>query len=286
MDQIYVRFAMPHCCDFSYFMYPMRWVRAGLVFAIAPLLLLTWPERPAGRLLGAFAIALIAFFLGGALAQVLKLDALLKLYPTQLANSIPPLLLFMFAPAWLARRKPRRDWQTALAALVLAGTLWLAINRDVHDVLIRTPFRFVYQITRPRMPVPLPNQPLYDWIRTHTPEDAVFITPLLTGFWTYTGRAQVATMRHPPLDKRLIEWKERLEAINRFRPYREVADDIYLEQDISLRHITVDELIRIREKYGATHLMLLGRRNDLAERPLFSYNGYSVYDLRGLKPTR
>jgi hypothetical protein len=283
MDQIYVRFAMPHCCDFSYFMYPMRWVRAGLVFAIAPLLLLTWGESRVGRILGVFVLALIAFFVAGVGAQALKLDALLKLYPTQLANSLPPLLLFLFAPAWLARRKPGRDLRTLLSAVVLAGTLWLVLNRDVPEILLRTPFRFAYQVTRPKMPVPLPNQPLYDWIKTHTPRDAVFITPLLTGFWTYAERAQVATMRHPPLDKRLIEWKERLEAINRFRPYREVADDIHLEQDISLRHITVEELIRIRERYGATHLMLLGERKDLAAWRLHSFNGYSVYELRGLK---
>ncbi len=286
MDQIYVRFAMPHCCDFTYFMYPARWVRAAFVFTLAPLMLFTWPEKRAGRFLAVFVLALVAFFMAGPVAQALDLDSILKLYPTQLANSIPALLTFMLVPAWLRLRwPPRLDLRTALATVVTGLTLWLVINREVPDVLIRTPFRFVYQITRPKMPVPLPLEPLYRWVRTQTPRDAVFITPLLTGFWTYGERAQVATMRHPPLDKRLIEWKERLEAINRFRPYKERADDIYLEQDISLRHITVDELIRIREKYGASYLLLLGHRKDLAERPLFSYQGYSVYDIRGLKPT-
>ena len=97
--------------------------------------------------------------------------------------------------------------------------------------LVETPREFYAQITQPRIPKPPENEPLYRWIREQTPQNSVFVTPFLADFWPYAERAQVATIRHAPLDRRLIEWKARLEALNGFRPIAEQGfSDDYISQ--------------------------------------------------------
>jgi hypothetical protein len=46
----------------------------------------------------------------------------------------------------------------------------------------------------------------------------------------------------------------------------------------------IENLIDLRERYGATHYLAKGRRRDLAAHLLHHDGGYSVYDLRGLRP--
>jgi hypothetical protein len=125
------------------------------------------------------------------------------------------------------------------------------------------------------------NEPLYAWIRTHTPRNSVFITPFLPDFWPYAERAQVATMRQPPLDRSIIEWKERLEALNGFKPYEGRGFETNPELDASEPRLSIEDLERIRARYGATHYLVQGERKDLAGRLIHSSNGYSVYELAG-----
>jgi hypothetical protein len=110
------------------------------------------------------------------------------------------------------------------------------------------------------------------------------------GFWPYAERAQVASMRHPPLDRRIIEWKERLEALNGFRPFEKRGFDTAEELAINEGNLSVRDLIRIRDTYGATHYLILGKREDLAAHLLyttdfpaaFNPRVYSVYDIAAL----
>ena len=109
IDQIYAMFAMPRCCDVTFFMslVPGEWVRAAVIFVLAPIVVFAWPERRAALVLGTFITALIAFFIGGIVARRLELYSLLKLYPFQLANALPALFLFVFTAAWAGTRGGR-----------------------------------------------------------------------------------------------------------------------------------------------------------------------------------
>ena len=98
----------------------------------------------------------------------------------------------------------------------------------------------------------------------------------------HAERAQVASMRHPPLDRRIIEWKERLEALNGFQPYRARGFETGKELEAHESRLSIPELIRNRDRYGATHYVTPGVRTDLAEWLLHSDDGYSVYDVTAL----
>src|SRR5262249_53172061 len=132
-------------------------------------------------------------------------------------------------------------------------------------------------------PLPMANEPLYAWIRASTPRNSVFITPFLPDFWPYAERAQVATMRQPPLDRRILEWKERLGALNGFRPHLNRGFETNDELDASEGRLSIAHLSRIRRAYGATHYLVAGERKDLAGHLLHSAKGYWVYDITGLR---
>jgi hypothetical protein len=288
MNGIYARFAMPHCCDVFYFFssrkVPLGWARAGVVFALAPIALFRWPERRAARIIGTFTVALIAFFLAGVVARALSFDGLLELYPFQLANALPALFLFLFAPAWLVARGASGAIGIAARFIVLVGTLWLVIDRGVPRALWERPQTFAANVST-AMTVPGDvEDPVFAWIRDHTPRDAVFITPFITEFWPYAQRAQVASMREPPLDRRLIEWRQRLEAMNGFQPFTRRGWDTADELERHERALTIPDLIRIRDRYRATHYMTHGERGDLAAHLIHAESGFCIYELGGLAP--
>jgi hypothetical protein len=291
MNEIYVRFAMPHCCDVSYFMasgrIPLGWVRALVVFSLAPIPLFVWPERRAGLILGAFVTCVIAFFVVGLIASRLELYGLLALYPFQLANALPALFLFMFVAGWVGVRGLSTGARWMVLSPLLAGVIWLMLDAEVGRVLVERPQVFVSQLRLAPLVNPTESEldPLYEWIRARTPRNSVFITPLIHEFWPCAERAQVASMRHPPLDRRIIEWKERLEALNGFRPYERQGFETEAELALHERALSIRDLITIRDRYGATHYLVRGSRTDLTAHLVHSDCGYSVYDVSGLRPS-
>ena len=287
MQHIYVMFAEPDCCDVFYFLSSSHvahgWIRAAAVFAMSLAVVFTWHQRRAARMLGAFTATLIAFFAAGVLGRFRGLDALLQLFPFQLANALPALMLFMFVVGAIGvggatRRLGRVGW-----VLVLAGTAWLAYDRRVPAALLEKPRTFANNLRTALSGDTELGEPICRWIRERTPPTSVFITPFIAGFWPYAERAQVASMRQPPLDRRLIEWKERLEAINGSRPFSERGWDTIDELEVHERQLSIPELIRIRTRYGATHYLATGQRPDLAACVLHAEGGYSVYALDRLR---
>jgi hypothetical protein len=287
MAKTYALFAMPRCLDVFFLMAltPFEWVRAAVIFAIAPIVIFTWPDRRGAKILGAFIASVILFYLAGMLARLLHIYELLQLYPFQLANSLPALFLLVFVAAWIGVRGATRRMGWAVWSLALAGTLWLMYDHGVVTTLVGTPYNFVDEVEMLSVSWRVEQPPLA-WIRENTPRNAVFITPFMPDFWAYAERAQVASMRHPPLDRRILEWKERLEALNGFQPYTKRGIKNAAEQAVHESQLSIHDIIRIRELYGATHYLVKGERRDLAAHLLHhSGNGYSVYDITGLTPS-
>jgi hypothetical protein len=283
-DRIYVMIGMPHCNDIDYAMTPARWARAAVVFACAPLLIWGWRERREAKILLVFVAAVIGVFGLGVVARRLELFGFLKLYPFQLANSLPALFLFLFAPALLGAGATLGRLRWAMRLVGVAAVLWLTYDREVLTFAAERPQWFMSQVSRREFPRPLPNRALYHWIRKNTPRNSVFVTPSLNGFWSYAERAQIASILHPPLDRRLLEWKERLEALNRFEPFRTRGLDMEKELSDSEGALDIEQLVRLRERYGATHYLTGQTRRDLSACFLYSANGYSIYDIRSLTP--
>lgn len=288
MDEIYALFAMPHCCDPTHFMSPIRWDQASTVFALTPLLLLCWPERRAASILNGFVTVLIALFVVGVVARHFEMFWLLKLYPFQLAKAIPLLFFFVFALASLGTPQPRRRLATTVGVLALIASIWMIDLKDATKPLVEWPERFVMEVQdfAARGVGTRGNQRLYRWIREHTPRQSVFITPLLGEFWWYAERAQVVGFSHPPLNHRIIEWEARLIALNRSQPFTQRGFRIREEFGQQVNALTIEELVSIRERYGATHYLTTQRRQDLENYLLFVAQPYHVYDVVSLGDTR
>lgn len=289
MDEIYVMFAMSQCCDPPHFMemFPRAWQRTSVVFAIAPIVVFAWPERRAARFLGTFVTSLIVIFVAGIAARGMDYYALLTLFPFQLANGLVPMFVFIFTMGWIGIRGPTSRAARVVGVLVLAGAAWLVYDRKVVPQALEAPSVFASDLIEVLEvgPAGEPRDSLFAWIKRSTPRNSVFITPLIPEFWPYAERAQVVSMRHPPLDRRIIEWKERLEAVNGFRPFIKREFDILPELSAHESTLTIPQLIQIRERYGATHYLAPGpMRKDLADHFLYSDGEFSVYDVAGLKP--
>lgn len=288
MNEIYALFAMPHCCDPDFFMashhIPFYMLRAAVVFGLALLVVFAWPRRRPAMIVGCYLAGVIAFFALGLIARRAGNFDLLTLFPFQLGNALPALFLFLFVAGWAGIRGLTSRTRWALAVPVLAGTLWLMVDGEVPQEVFYRAQGFLDEVKVLSVAEPTMTEldPLYEWVRVYTPRNSVFITPLIYEFWPYAERAQVASMRQPPLDQSIVEWKERLEALNGFRPFEQRGFEIETELAAHESALTAAQLARIRERYGATHYMVRKQRPDLAAHLLHAEQGYFIYDITRL----
>ena len=288
MDQIYVRFAQPHCIDPDFFMNTEVWLRALTIFPLSLALVLIWPQRREGRVLAGYLAGLVALFGLGLLAGQLEWYTLLKLYPFQLANALPALFLVIFTLALAAGyRHLHRASQGILACGVLL-CLWMVVDEDVLTeelVSVSTDFVTAFDIDEPIRygnKVSSNRRAMYAWIRGNTSRDGLFVTPYLPEFWTYAERDQLAGFRHPPHDRRILEWYERLQALNGFQAFKRRGFAIRKELGDNQSQLTIQDLAEIGSRYGATHYLTKRRRPELDAELLFSVGRYHLYDLARL----
>ena len=290
MDRIYTIFAQPHCIDPAMIMSESVWLRALTIFPVSLALVFLWPEHRSARVLGCFLAGLIALFALGLLAGQAEWYTLLKLYPLQLAGALPALFLFVFCLALLMRRHSLTTPGKVATGLGVLLCLYLVFDEQVlTEEIIEVPTQFVRMLDvdepiRYGRDVSVHRRAMYKWIREQTPRDSVFITPYLPEFWTYAEREQVAGFRHPPHDRRLIEWQERLIALNGSNEFRNRGFGIKKELTRNVGRLSAEQLGQIRTLYGATHYLVDRRRAEFDDYLLFSVGGYYLYDLARFAP--
>lgn len=285
-DEIYVTFAMPHCLDPNSFLKGPKPFYLLPVFILAPLLVRAWPHERGSRVLSVYLMATMALFLAGLVAWEAEAYGFLKLYPFQLAASIPLLFFFTFSMAHIkvapaAGKGLRVAW---LAALV-AGICLIDV-RDVSEEAASAPIKFVQRVHRLANDgiQRKGNDRLHAWIRETSPTDSVFITPMTEEFWAYAERAQVVQFNHPPLDERLLAWRERLGELNRGQPFRFRAFNNRRDFDRNVNRLSVAELVNIRDRYGATHYLASVDRPELRRHLVFTADKWHVYRIDKLLP--
>ncbi len=289
MDEIYVTQGAPHCCDPGRFLTNARAIRTIAVYFTAPLIVFMWPDRRAARVIGTYMLTVMVLYLGGFVAGAVGSYGYLKLHPFRLGSSLPPLFLLVFCLALISRGWPSTRKARVVWLLGLFVCSWMVDDRDVLDKdIVEVPARFIRSLPRNEPgryenSVTPPELEAYDWIRESTPRDSCFITPFIPQFWTYAERAKVAGLRHPPHDSALTEWKERLEAINGFRPFVNKGLRARKELERNQLRLTTDQLIRIRDLYGATHYIVRGRRLRFRKYEVYTGEVFSVYDLTAIQ---
>ncbi len=290
MNELYVTFAWPICLDPEKFLSLKRLQISLGVFGTTPVLLWLWPQRREARFVAAFTLSLIAVYALGLVGWWLDVYSFLKLYPFQLANALPVLLLMIFCFAYIGSRPPMSRFGRVVLVIGILAALWLADDRDVTrevrkipgrmwneaETLGKTRLRFRYNLKEDHFR-------MYEWIREDTPRDSIFITPYVKEFWTYAERAQVAGFRHPPYNRRFLDWYDRLIALNNGREFEETGHQIRTEFEENQGKLSVGELKRMREEYGATHYMTSENRGDLQPHRLYRGAGWYIYDVTRLE---
>jgi hypothetical protein len=121
-----------------------------------------------------------------------------------------------------------------------------------------------------------------DWIRAHTPPDALFLSPpALGGFCFFSRRATVVDFhRNPFSEAAIVEWRRRL---------ADLIDEPALDC-LGLREcnrileefntLPVASYEKLAARYGAEYL-LVRSRDDLSLRRLYRNRGFDVYALPG-----
>ncbi len=292
IDQVYVTFAWPVCCDPVYFLSTKRVFVALGVFLTTPFVLRLWSPKPTARFLSTFVGMLVLFFAVGLVARALDQYWLLKVYPFQLANGLPSLFLCMFGLALFGEQRPTARWGRVVWIAGIVAALWFVDEGEAAKYVRNIPkelrLRSVIRGAPSRFgdDVPASRLQLYAWIKRNTPRESIFVTPYLPEFWTYAERAQVAAFRHPPHDHRFLDWMARLRELNRSKDFREVGYDIKEELDWNEGKLPISELVRMRDEYGAAYYIATERRNDLIAQRLYDGKDYCVYDLtRIVQPT-
>jgi len=297
MDEIYVRFAAPYCTDATYFMEGLQVFLMAGILSVALALVFLWSKEHATRMVGYFLLSTVLLFVAGFAAQLLGYWTFLKLFPYQLAVSLPPLFLCIMVFAFIGSSGRLRNAGKIAWGLGIFLTIWWIDDTDAFEKFGKIPRALTWRVEadnrvpsfdndKPRLPLEM-----YAWIRENTPKDAVFITPFVPEFWVVAERAQVASMRHPPLDKRLIEWKDRLQALNGDRPF-DLTDrerrGYLINKGLGERVPKLDhrQLISLRDRYGATHYITDELRLDLIMHQVFAIESGFIYNLAGLEEPR
>ncbi|NER06048.1 MAG: hypothetical protein F6K17_27405, partial [Okeania sp. SIO3C4] len=125
------------------------------------------------KLISFAVLSMIPFLLGLAIAPWDKTGSLLQYYPFRLGDTILPLSTYMFMLCALedtfsgGSAKYFRTFSLVILTIIFCGWFWK----------FQAGARQVFQFPENYMGISQDKQELYTWIRQHTPDDAVIVSP-------------------------------------------------------------------------------------------------------------
>lgn len=195
------------------------------------------------------------------------LGAAVAMQPTGGFLVLLPVLAALFVGLGWARVEPRRRL-TAIAAAAV-GALFFLWARHLDP-------SFRLEWTGPKHDFARAGE----WIRSHTPRDALFLSPPgLGGFCFFSHRATVVDFhRNPFAEAAIVEWRRRLADVldlpavecSGLRQCGELLDRFH--------SLSAETYQRVAAKYGAGYL-LVRRRDDLPFERLHRNRSFDVYRL-------
>jgi len=288
ISQIYVTFAQPHCCDPTFFMKPETWVNATIILTLAPILTFSRTRDRSARFLAIVLIVFALTFFTGMLASKWEIYWILRQDPFQIASAVPALFFFMMTLASIQKMTSKKRLGGALWIIAIFACAWLIYDNKVIEKRIPRMYGKFTDSLKHQTPTLYGDEinpfkrSLYTWIRENTGRGDIFITPYLPDFWTYAERNQVASLRHPPQDRQIIEWKQRLDALNASLTFGGRGFEITEQLSHNESLLPIETLTRMRDEYGATHYVTSLQRQDVASTPLYSNGRYYVYNVADL----
>lgn len=118
------------------------------------------------------------------------------------------------------------------------------------------------------------------WIAANTPVDSLFLVPpWLEGFRTYARRSEFVEYKmgtlslfHPAFGQ---EWAGRMASLTP----RRLSGDGYEDMAMNYNALTADEIARMVEKFGITHVVVMASREDLPYRTVYQNALLRVLDI-------
>lgn len=274
---IYVYYRLPHHLVPSAFGW-LFWARGIALVLVWLTFVCMMRGGEKQRVLSGFVGGAIAIALAGVMITVLTpfgsavQASLLRWYWFRLADAVVPLGVALLATALavqLAQRRP--GW-----GIAWSGMLIVACGLHLAEYL---PYRLAP--SRPRADAVGRIENFTDWlatcewVREHTPTEALFITPRLNQTFKWrTGRAEVATWKDLPQDATaILLWWERMLTL-----HTERTADGQLVWRYRLSTLPTEQVIALGEQMQADYL--LTERFPRLELPLeYQNNTYAVYRL-------
>ena len=210
--------------------------------------------------------------------------------------------LFLVVP-FLLYWRVGRGWEGAFdlfLALAILFSLATKCGRPFLQVLLAVlvmgvpalgfhfcfPKRFPFHSLQLTPPLPLSSrdpglEQTLAWIRTHSPQDAILLTPpSLDGIRFFTERAIVVDFHaNPYRAKEVKEWKERLEAVSGIRGLEKWVPqgaDTQSQRDLLRKgylHLRAAQVEDIARRYGASYFLT---ESSYAERDELVRRGYRL----------
>ena len=287
-SQLAVEFADPLHLDPDYFHGILLF--AALVVMTAASVWLYGKILPKfeARMMSGFLIVLTLEFGLGLIAWELHSYRFLLSFPFRVADVLV-LLFFLLALtcwawrqvlAWMDGERWKRlplGWKNGaflMAAMLLVGTSAYLLNKPVRN------FALQWQNRQDKENVEWAE--MTEWIRAQTPKDAVFVSPpWMNIFWVDAERAQVGDYKRAPHNYQIIEWKHRLEALNG-GPLTARGIHIMDELKRHYPYLSVQELEKIRDLYGASYYLTTVERPEMSGQLVHGNGEYFLYRLDGL----
>lgn len=240
-------------------------------------------EKQPARFFLFFLGFLAAVFGLGLWARETEWFSFLYLYPFRLSPLFTCLIFFLLAPRLICSvPKPAPAVMRVLTILVFTGLL--------------------FQVVRHRMPVNFaksaadtfagwkqaairaeedPFQKLSRWIRTHTPEESIFITPPWEyRFWLLTGRAEVVSYKYIPANASNTKWLRRLQDLNGGKAFEKKSGFALNELKENYPLLSETHLLAMKRNYRASYYLTLQERPDLPFPLVYSSADYFLYLLK------
>jgi len=285
VNRLAVMFRNPHHLDPDSFLHPFRaWVFV-LMLMSAGWAVSQIASRDAARILIPFLGGAAVLWLAGIAAGTTGALGFLKFYPFRVADVAVPLFFWLAVPQAVFERArslgpgtlARRTVVPAILATAVLGVVAFEAQREFRRDFVRG----VTDTLSAWKETPCdPFREASEWIRDHTPAGSIIATfPCRKTFWVEAERAMVVNFKSTPVNAEILEWYERLIAMNRGLPFEKRGFRACKELARNYKALPPVQLRRLRAEYGADFYLVEGDRPDLAEALLYANEELSLYDL-------
>jgi len=282
--QMMVQFRAAHHLDPSYFVSASGFSALLMFIAGVTASFLVLPiAGNRKQLLAGFLIITGMIAAAGLLAHATAQYWFLHLYPFRLADGMLPFFSCLLLPIALltslfgvSNVSKSKVWILGIVAAALS--LWAAPRIYYNSISAAKAWGLAAKQATDGS-----RSELYDWIRTDTRSDAVFLAPPWWGdFLLSAERSMLVSIRAAPQNAKAREWYQRLEIANNFKPLERNIYQAIPALRTNYHQISMDHLACIVSTFGTDYYIAESKREDLNDLVVFNVGTNYAYDIASI----